>query len=126
MQKYNLIQPTESNRFSLFAADLEDDQNILFHATPKVNFEEILDEGFLSASEKGTGILKSVSYAFRSSGCLAHLNGRFDQDFVVFAVRFEDLNQKGIVINPSDVHVYSGIQPEIVGYCEIPKDFSYS
>ncbi|EIE5874809.1 hypothetical protein LDV99_001636 [Vibrio parahaemolyticus] len=127
MKKFDLIHPTENNRYSLFTSDLEDDVKILFHATSAENFSSITQRGFLSAYELYGSGLESVSYAFRSSSCLAHLNGKFDNAYVVFAVRFESLKIREIVVNPSDIHVYRGFQPaEIIGYCEIPLNFSYT
>ncbi|AMG07227.1 hypothetical protein WJ038_08325 [Vibrio parahaemolyticus] len=127
MKKFDLIHPTESNRYSLFTSDLEDDSKILFHATPTENLNSIKNKGFLSSHELYGSGLESVSYAFRSSSCLAHLNGKFDKGYVVFVVRFESLEVKEIVVNPSDIHVYRRFQPtEIIGYCEIPLNFSYT
>lgn len=127
MEKFDLIQPTEANKYSLFRSDLEDNSEILFHATSKDNFDAIKENGFRSAQDLNGGILESVSYAFRSSACLSHLNGHFDKEYVVFAVKFENLEILEIIKNPSDIHVYRGVQPaEVIGYCEIPSDFRYS
>ena len=126
MEKFDLIQPTESNRYSLFRSDLEDNSDILFHATSKDYFDSIKENGFRSAHELNGEGLESVTYAHRSSACLSHLNGKFDKEYVVFAVRFESLKIKEIVVNLSDIHVYRGVQPaEVIGYCEIPLNFSY-
>jgi hypothetical protein len=127
MEKIELIQPTESNRYSLFSEELESNREVLFHATLKENLSSIKKNGFLSADKLGKGILESVSYAFRSSGCLAHLNGKFGREYVVFAVKFKTLEIPEITVNISDIHVYKGVQPtEILGYCELPADFRYS
>jgi RNA:NAD 2'-phosphotransferase (TPT1/KptA family) len=125
MKKYDMIHPTESNHYCLFSRKFEDDPNILFHATKKENLAPISQNGFQSADNLGTGDLQSVSYAYKSSACLAHLNGSFEQDIVVFAVRFKNLQEHGIVSNQSDIHVYSDVQPEILRYCEIPQGFVY-
>lgn len=125
MVKYDLTHPTEANHYCVFNWELEDDPNVLFHATNKENFDSICQNGFLSSAKLGTGLLDSVSFAYKSSACLVHLNGHFEQDIVIFAVRFGSLQEKRIVINQSDIHVYSDIQPERLGYCEIPQGFIY-
>lgn len=127
MQRWELIRPTEENGFCLFAKDLEDNPKVLFHATPKRHFDSIANSGFLSAVELGSGELSSVSYAKRSSSCLARIGNGVKEDYVVFAVEFDSLEQQGIKDNPSDIHVYRNeIQPRILGYCEILKGFRVS
>jgi hypothetical protein len=127
MQRWELILPTEENGFCLFAQGLEDNPMVLFHATPKRHFGSIASSGFRSAAELGTGKLNSVSYAKRSSSCLAHFGNNVNEDYVVFAVEFDTLQQQGIKDNPSDIHVYrSEIQPRILGYCEILRGFRVS
>ncbi|MGZ4955814.1 MAG: hypothetical protein ACXV8Q_11930 [Methylobacter sp.] len=127
MQRWELILPTEENGFSLFAKELEDNPKVLFHATPKRYFDSIANSGFCSAAELGTGELSSVSYAKRSSSCLAHIGNGVKEDYVIFAVEFDSLAQQGIKDNPSDIHVNrKEIQPHILGYCEIPEGFRIS
>lgn len=127
MQRWELILPTEENRFCLFAQGLEDSPMVLFHATPKRHFDSIASLGFRSAAELSSGELNSVSYAKRSSSCLAHIGNDVQEDYVVFAVEFDTLQQLGIKENSSDIHVYrSEIQPRLLGYCEIPKGFRVS
>ncbi|MDD5034033.1 MAG: hypothetical protein PHE55_04680 [Methylococcaceae bacterium] len=122
--KFDLLTPTEENNYCLFQQELENNPLVLFHATPKRNLNSIISNGFRSAESLGTGGLGSVSYAKRSSGCLAHMDNTAAEDLVVFAVKFEDLSQKGIRENPSDIHVdLQDIQPVILGYCEIPNGY---
>lgn len=71
--KWEVMCPTECNEYSLFAQALENDPLVLFHATPKQFFDNITTSGFRSAKSLGTGALESVSYARKSSGCLAHI-----------------------------------------------------
>ncbi|PHR22508.1 MAG: hypothetical protein COA36_17765 [Desulfotalea sp.] len=120
MEEYNYIQPTESNHFCLFSADLENDENVFFHVTLKENFDSILNTGFLPASQFKPDGQKVVSYAYRSTGCLSHRDMRFlFQIVVVFAVRFIDLNPEHVHKAPSEMYVKNAIQPnEIIGYCE--------
>jgi len=127
IQRWELISPTEENRFCLFEQALEDNPLVLFHATPKRHFDSIANSGFRSAAELGSGELSSVSYAKRSSSCLAHIGNGVKEAYVVLAVEFDTLQQQGIKDNPSDIHVYkSEIQPHILGYCEIPEGFRVS
>jgi len=127
MIRLELVPPTESNSYCVFSQDLEEKSLVLFHATPKRHVEAIANAGFRSAHDLGLGELRSVSYAKRSSSCLSHIRGKAQEDYVIFAVQFSTLQQDAIVENVSDIHVYSSeIQPEILGYCEIPKGFHYS
>lgn len=127
MQRFELIEPTEENGFCLFARELEENLMVLFHATPKRHFHSITESGFRSANELGSGELTSVSYAKQSSGCLAHIGNGVREDYIVFVVQFDSLEQQGIIVNLSDIHVYgSEIQPQILGYCEIPAGFRVS
>jgi hypothetical protein len=127
MQRWELILPTEENSFCLFKQALEDNPLVLFHATPKRNFDSIANSGFRSAAELSSGELSSVSYAKRSASCLVHIGNDVKEAYVVFAVEFDTLQKPGIKDNPSDIHVYkSEIQPHILGYCEIPEGFRVS
>jgi hypothetical protein len=122
IQRWDAIYPAEHNAFSLFVKDLEENPLVLFHATPKRLMGAIVASGFRSAASLGTGDLKSVSYAKRSAGCLAHIGNGIDEDYVVLAVEFKSLN--GVVNNISDIHVFDPeIQPRILGYCELPRGF---
>ena len=122
LKKWDLIPPTENNSYCLFAQNLEENPLILFHITPKRHFEAIAISGFRSSAELGLGGLNSVSYAKQSSCCLAHIGNEVREDYVVFAVEFDTLQQQGIADNFSDIHVHKpDIQPDVLGYCEIPK-----
>jgi len=124
IQKWELILPTEVNGFCLFEHKLENDDLVFFHATPKRYFDSIISTGFRSAAETGNGTLTSVSYAKRSTGCLAHIGNKLNEDYIVFAVKFDPVQQKCFVNNPSDIHIFKReIQPHILGYCELPKGF---
>ena len=121
IQKYDFVTPTEENDYCIFREELENNSLVLFHATPLNNLTSIVTNGFYSAARLGVGELSSVSYAKRSSGCLAHM-GEISKDFVVFAVEFRTLDQEGITVNHSDIHVYrEDIQPIILRYCEVPE-----
>ena len=121
MKEYNFIEPSEAKNYCFFEKNLESDPLILFHITPAINFEPICREGFKFKKK-----LQSVSYAYNSSSCLAHRGQNITEDYVAFVVRFETLKIKEIRINPSDIHVDSEeIQPEILGYCFVPKEYKF-
>ncbi|WP_018228012.1 hypothetical protein [Methyloversatilis universalis] len=124
MQEFDFPWPNQEKGYRLFPAELEDDELVLFHATPKQNLPAILKEGF-----KARPPLASVSYAKSSIYCLAHLfTGRqsLAEEAVVIAVRFESLAQQDIKENFSDIHVYnSDIQPAILGHCTIPVTYEH-
>ncbi len=125
--KWDLVVPSEENGYGIFRQDLEANPLVLFHSTPKSNFSSIVSMGFRSAASLEIGALSSVSYAKRSSGCLAHVGNKAIEDLVVFAVKFETLDQEGIAENLSDIHVYKkDIQPAILGYCEVLKGYCIS
>ena len=127
MERWKAISPSEESEPCVFKNEHEDDPLIFFHATPSRNFESIVQSGFLSASTLNKGELASVSYAKRSSLCLVHIGNPVTEDYTIFAVKFESLEQQAIRVNGIDINVYSEIQPDIVlGYCEIPRGFHYS
>lgn len=126
MNKYNFIEPCEHNNYCIFDKELEQNPNIVFHTTPEEKFQSITKNGFLSAKKLGIGgdtALTSVSYAKKSSGCVHHRGLNQDRDYVVFAVKFEDIKDKRIVDGGDVVYVYTDLQPTIIGYMIIPKEF---
>lgn len=135
MIKYKFPWPNEEKGYSLFPQNIEDNQNILFHGTPARNFDSIVNNGFKSTKECGEGtdsnfVLPSTSYAKNSNQSLSHVCERRsknqDEEFVVFAVKFQSINQQGIRNNNIDIHVDdSNIQPEIIGYCCVPTDYEF-
>lgn len=124
VQEFEFPWPNEEKGYRLFPAELEDDDLVLFHATPKQNFHAILKMGFQVRPP-----LESVSYAKSSVYCMAHLfTGRqsLSEEAVVIAVRFESLAQPGITENLSDIHVYRPeIQPIILVHCTIPVAYEH-
>jgi hypothetical protein len=124
MTEWKAVLPTEANGFRFFGQELEDDPLVLFHATPSKNFDSIVRSGFRSARSMEIGPLSSVSYAKRSSSCLAHMGNEAQEDYVIFAVKFESLEQRGVRNNQSDIHVDDeNLQPRILGYCRVPQGF---
>lgn len=122
MEEWSALVPTEGNAYCLFAGELERDPLVLFHATPHRHKDSIVCGGFQSASSLGVGELQSVSYAKKSSTCLAYVGRSVSEDYVVFAVRFESLDR--VANNESDIHVYDhSIQPKILGFCVLKAGF---
>ena len=125
--KYEFVTPSEENSYCIFKSELEENPLVLFHLTPKRNFESIISKGFRSAAELKTGEIESVSYAKRSSGCFANKGNQMIEDVVVFAVEFDTLDKAEIMVNCSDILVYNkDIQPAILGYCELQSGFKIS
>ncbi|MGE0516349.1 MAG: hypothetical protein AB7O71_20600 [Hyphomicrobiaceae bacterium] len=127
--KYEMPENLEATGYCLFPKSLEDDQLVLFHATPMTNFAAIDADGFKIPNPGGTagGGLESVSFAKRSSASLTHAMTKRQTcpgDYCVFAVRYEKFDQPGIVVNTSDIHDYKlDPPPEIIGYCIIPAAY---
>ncbi len=124
IETFELIPPTEENRYCVFESHFEDDEYVFFHMTPAANQDSIVANGFRSAQELKSGDLASISYAKGSPYCFANIGSQLESEFVIFAVKFEPDALKEIVINPSDIHVYKQhLQPEILGIVRIPAGF---
>lgn len=109
---------------ALFEDNLERDPLVLFHVSPARNLQSILKNGFRSAAELGVGTLTSVSYSKKSEAWSVLTGYPTDDDYVVFAVRFQSLSEPGITVNVSDINVYRpDIQPEILGFLELPAGY---
>ena len=121
--KWTITHRDDPDSNTLFDAELESDPLVLFHVSPAHNLSSILDGGFRSASELGTGPLEFVSYSKSSNQWSIYAKYPANGDFVIFAVRFETLDRPGIRVNLADVHVLPAIQPAILGYCEIPNGY---
>ena len=114
--------------YCVFPKELEDDPLVLFHAAPADKADRIIKDGFKSAKELGKGILESVSFAYKSMSALTHLalSHGPDKPYVIFAVRYETLEQKGIVENASDIHDFLRCpQPQIIGICRVPVNYEH-
>lgn len=129
--------PTENNKWCFFCDELENDKKVYFHFTKKSNFDSIIKNGFLSCEElikRGLvsrdslgdkKILSSVSYSDKSSNIFPYIERPLQEDYIIFAVRFDNL-PKRVEEATNDIQVYDkDAQPYIIGYCEIPKGFSY-
>ncbi|KDR86539.1 MULTISPECIES: hypothetical protein [Agrobacterium] len=118
----------EELQYRVFPESLENDPLVLFHATLPADYDEILLSGFKTAAQLGkSNGLASVSYAKQSSTALGHIRNRHkNQEVIIIAVQFQSLvARQGIVVNTSDIHVYDGTQPAIIGFCRVPKDYLF-
>ena len=125
--RWEIVRPTDEDDNALFMKELEDDPMVLFHVSPASNLASISTDGFRSAADLATGILRSVSYSKTSRSWNTITGYPATRDFVIFAVRFDTLDQQGIQVNSSDIHVFRReIQPTILGYCELPNGYTRS
>lgn len=127
MLKVEFIIPTEENNYILFNKEYEDDPTVAFHCTPIGNFDLIYKNGFKSASKlkKDSSALKSISFAKKSSQCLAYMGMPIKEDFCVFVVQFAP-EQSDLVID--DLYIYmndNSAQPKILSYCDVKKGIMY-
>lgn len=114
--------PTEHNNYRLFHSELEDDDLVFFHITERSNLDPILEEGFKPKKK-----LTTVSYAKNSAQSLSHKPNPKEQDYVVFAVKFTQAQLGQVAMDNIDIHVAKlELQPEILGYCLLPKGFKYT
>lgn len=114
--------PTEHNNYSLFNSVLEDDDLVYFRITELSNLDPILQEGFKPSPGSHT-----VSFANKSRRSLSHQPNPKDQDYVVFAVKFTQAQLDQVAMEGVDIQVARPeIQPQILGYCLLPKGFKYT
>lgn len=127
LSRWSIVRRGSPDDFALFPEQLEDDGLVLFHVSPASNLTAIDASGLRSAADLGfAGGLDSVSYSKRSTYWSLVTGYPAKADFVILAVRFVTLNDPGIRVNASDIHVddWRRIQPTILGYCEIPCGYS--
>ncbi|NTI46631.1 hypothetical protein G6L94_31020 [Agrobacterium rhizogenes] len=118
----------EELHYCVFPDKLENDERVLFHGTLADDFEKIKRDGFKSAVQLGNARgLGSVSYAKQSSAALSHIRNRHPNDkVIIIAVQFDSATtRRGMVANASDIHVYDGTQPNIVGFCKVPSEYQF-
>lgn len=127
MQEYKL--PTdmrERGDYRVFPLDLEENPQVLFHATPLKNMQALIDTGFKRGIDVG-GTLPSVSWAKSSMVSLDHwISHRQEaEDGVIIATRFETLD--GMVEKIDTVYDYrpEPAQPKMIGYCVVPASYEH-
>lgn len=114
--------------YRVFPEIMESNPLILFHATRPESFNEILQCGFKTAAELGiVGGLASVTYAKQSSAALGHIRDRYrHEEVIIIAVEFSAVKARhGMAVNSSDIHVYDGTQPNIIGICRVPEGYLF-
>lgn len=125
--KYPFPDDPAATGFCVFPPALEDDELVLFHATPAENFEAIEKDGFRIPDPAGKSGLSSVSFAKRSSMALTHamtMRKKQPGAYYILAVRYQTLNRQGLKVNLSDIHDYTlAPPPEIIGCCTVPISY---
>jgi hypothetical protein len=128
--KYPFPDDPAATDYCVFPPALEDDELVLFHATPAKNLESILKDGFSIPDPASVVGLRSVSFAKRSATSLTHAMGMRDRApgaYSILAVRYKTLKRDGLVINLIDIHDYTlDPAPEIIGYCEVPTSYVHA
>ena len=128
MKEYPFSKNLSDTGYCVFPKELEDDELTFFHATPAENVPAILKEGFKADPEKSSG-LWSVSFAKRSVSAFDHAMRRRGSeaiDFVILAVRYENLDQPHITQNSGDIHDYClDPAPQIIGYVKVPASYRH-
>ncbi|MCA1868464.1 hypothetical protein HW571_22575 [Agrobacterium genomosp. 3] len=125
--QFPTIEDLKEAGYRVFPSPLEDDELVFFHATLAQHLTDIINDGFRSAKELEKGELDSVSYAKQSPMALGHVckpGQPVDNEFLIIAVRFEDTVLHRV--NASDMHVFNGTQPEIIGVCRIPRTYVHA
>lgn len=123
--KWTITRREDPDSNTLFDVELENNPLVLFHVSQAHNLTSILDGGFRSAVDLGTGPLPFVSYSKSSNQWSIYAKYPANGDWVIFAVRFDTLDLPGIRVNHADVFVQPAIQPAILGYCEIPNGYPH-
>lgn len=129
IMEYPFPDEPAATGYCVFPAELEDDELVLFHATPAENLEAITKDGFRIPDAEGKNGLPSVSFAKRSVAALTHaMNKRAGQPgaYGILAVRYKTLSREGLQINLCDVHDYTlDPAPEIIGFCMVPVSYAH-
>lgn len=125
IQRYDFPWPNDDKGYNIFPTNLENDPLVAFHGTSESNLHSIIQHGF-----KFGECLPSISFAKTSALPLGYACGKRSEtspDGVVIAVKFESLGQPGVAEEVSCIHLYpQGKQPEIVGYCIVPKSYAHT
>lgn len=122
--EYPFPDNLEASKYQLFPEDLQADDNVFFHGTSRAKAAQICSNGFIIS-----GPLLSVSFARKSSLALKYAcegRGPESPDGCVLAVRYNSLERKGILLERGILHDYTlNPQPEIIGYCIVPKLYRF-
>ena len=118
-----------AKNYCIFSDDLENNQLVLFHATPAANMELIIKQGFKIPDSKDINGLQSVSFAKRSVLALTHAMLKRQNEpgeYCIFVVLYENINRIGITNNIDDIYDYTmQPPPSIIGYCIVPSEYNH-
>ena len=118
-----------SSGYCVFPKALEEDDLVLFHATPAENRDAILRDGFRIPDPEGVVGLPSVSFGKKSVTALTHaMNMRANRPgaYCIIAVRYDSLDRTGLKVNLIDIHDYTLCPPpKIIGYCTVLETYDH-
>lgn len=127
IREYDFPDDPAASAYCVFPAALEDDELVLFHATPAENRDAIFKDGFRIPDPNGVAGLPSVSFGKRSIAALTHamtMRTTRPGAYCIIAVRYASLERQGLKVNHSDIHDYTlDPPPEIIGYCTVPVSY---
>lgn len=127
--EYDFPETPSSSGYCVFPTALEDDELVLFHATPLDNLETIIRDGFRIPDPTGVHGLASVSFGKRSIASLTHamtMRRTRPGPYCIIAVRYSSLDRKGLKVNADDIHDYTlDPAPEIIGFCVVPGTYEH-
>ena len=127
--EYPFPEAPADSGYCVFPDTLENDELVLFHASPAINFDSITKCGFKAADSTGVNGLSSVSFAKRSVSALTHAMTKRQTvpgKYHIFMVRYASLNHKGVTVNICDIHDrVLDPAPVIIGYCVVPTSYNH-
>lgn len=127
--KYDFPDDPASSGYCVFPAALEEDELVLFHATPAENRDAIFRDGFKIPDPEGVAGLPSVSFGKKSVAALTHamtMRASRPGAYCIIAVRYSSLDRRGLQVNASDIHDYRlDPPPEIIGYCDVLATYEH-
>lgn len=110
--------------YSVFPQDLENSPHVFFHGTADACRIAILNQGFRIPQPP---LPQSVSFARTSALSLKYASDARSPASpagCIFAVHYEVLHRKGLVVEPFMLHDYTlDPPPTIIGYCIIPPHY---
>lgn len=127
VKEYAFPDDPSSQDYRVFPTQLENDEQVLFHATPEANRGAIIRDGFKFPDPQSGNPLRSVSFAKNSITALTHamhMRKNRPGNYCIFAVRYASLDRQGLKVNLIDVHDYTLTPPpKIIGYCIVPATY---
>ena len=111
--------------YRVFPNELENNPNVLFHATSIANLAAILNNGILPGNEVGQNLM-TISYADNSMIALTHWVGvrREGQDGVILALLFPNLDET-FISEGTRYSMQLRVQPCFIGKCVVPSSYNH-